>query len=57
VKDFLINAALLITILGAAFFVTNWYATAYITCTACRTMNARRRTNCRQCGALLRAEE
>jgi len=54
VKDFLINAALLISILGAAFFVTNWYATAYITCEKCRTMNARRRTHCRQCGEPLR---
>ena len=52
-KDFLLNAALLIGILGAAFFVTNWYASAYITCTQCRTMNARRRTQCRKCGAAL----
>jgi hypothetical protein len=54
-KDFLLNAALLIGILGAAFFVTNWYASAYITCTQCRTMNARRRTHCRKCGAPLAA--
>ena len=53
-KDFLINAALLIGILGASFFITNWYASAYITCANCKTMNARRRTNCRKCNSPLR---
>ena len=48
--DFLINAALLVGILGAAYFLTNWYATAYITCGSCGTMNAKRRTECRKCG-------
>jgi ribosomal protein L40E len=55
--DFLLNAALLIGILGAAFFITNWYATAYITCRGCGTMNARRRAHCRKCGAPLGASE
>lgn len=49
-RDFLINAALLIAILGTAYFLTNWYARAYITCSGCRTMNVRRRTKCRKCG-------
>ena len=52
-SDFLINAALLIAILGTAFFLTNWYARAYITCRGCGTMNARRRTECRKCGKAL----
>jgi hypothetical protein len=55
--NFLLNAALLIGILGAAYFITNWYATAYITCRGCGTMNARRRTHCRKCEALLRSPE
>ncbi len=52
-KDFLINAALLIGILGASAFITNWYASAYITCKSCQTMNAKRRRECRRCGAPL----
>ena len=51
--DFLINAALLIGILGAAYFITNWYARAYINCSSCKTMNVRRRTKCRKCGQAL----
>ncbi len=52
-KEFLLNAALLIGVLGISAFVTNWYARAYITCRACKTMNARRRTRCRKCGGEL----
>jgi hypothetical protein len=52
----IINVGLLVGILGASFFITNWYASAYITCKNCRTMNARRRINCRKCGSVLRGE-
>jgi len=35
--------------------ITNLFAHAmYITCSKCRTLNARRRTVCRNCGAELR---
>ncbi|HEV2178072.1 MAG TPA: hypothetical protein VGW33_12875 [Terriglobia bacterium] len=42
-------------ILGAAYAVTAGFARAmYIRCGGCRTLNARRRRQCRKCGGELR---
>lgn len=54
----LADTLLTIVVLGAILVVsavlTNLYARAmYITCPECRTLNAKRRTHCRQCGNLL----
>jgi hypothetical protein len=54
-KDFLLNAAVLIGILGVSAFITSWFArNMYIRCAACGTLNARRREECRSCKAELR---
>ena len=54
VKDFLLNAAVLILILGGSAFITSWFArTMYIRCSACGTLNARRRSECRTCSTRL----
>jgi hypothetical protein len=54
VKDFLLNALVLIAILGASAFITSWFArTMYIRCVACGTLNAKRREECRSCQARL----
>ena len=51
-KEFLLNALVLIGILGVSAFITSWFArTMYIRCIACGTLNARRRTECRSCNA------
>ena len=40
-KDFLLNAAVLIGILGVSAFITGWFTrTMYIRCAACGTLNA-----------------
>jgi hypothetical protein len=55
VKDFLLNAAVLIGILGVSAFITNWFAhNMYIRCATCGTLNARRRRECRSCKTQLR---
>ena len=49
-RDFLLNALVLIVILGASAFITGWFTrTMYIRCEACGTLNARRRIECRSC--------
>jgi hypothetical protein len=54
-KDVLLNVLVLVAILGISAFITNWFArTMYIRCVGCGTLNARRRTNCRGCQAVLR---
>ncbi|HXS00317.1 MAG TPA: hypothetical protein VN724_07095 [Pyrinomonadaceae bacterium] len=53
-KEFLLNAAVLIGILGGSAFITSWFArTMYVRCSACGTLNARRRTECRSCQTAL----
>ncbi|HEU4934173.1 MAG TPA: hypothetical protein VFT48_18945 [Pyrinomonadaceae bacterium] len=53
-KEFLLNAAVLIIILGGSAFITSWFArTMYVRCSACGTLNARRRTECRSCSTAL----
>jgi hypothetical protein len=54
-KDFLLNAAVLIGILGASALITGWFTrTMYIRCLKCGTLNARRRQECRSCNSTLR---
>ena len=54
-KDTILNIALVALILGGSALVTNWFARAmYIRCTACGTLNARRRIQCRACANNLR---
>jgi len=49
-RDFLLNAAVVIVILGGSAFITSWFArTMYIRCSGCGTLNARRRSECRSC--------
>lgn len=51
----LIQIALAIAILGGAAVITQLFARAiYIMCAQCGTLNARRRTLCRNCGETLR---
>lgn len=46
---------LVVGVLGASAVITNVFARAmYITCSKCGTLNARRRTACRNCGHNLR---
>jgi len=50
-SETLLNAVLAIVILGVSAFVTHLFARAmYATCAKCRTLNARRRSQCRNCG-------
>ena len=54
-KDTLLSLLVLVGILAASAFITNWFArTMYRRCAACGTLNARRRAHCRSCGAGLK---
>ena len=54
-KDILLNVVVVVVILGLSAVITNLFARAmYIRCAGCGTLNARRRTNCRNCQTLLR---
>jgi len=51
----LLAVLLVVAILGLSALITQVFARAmYITCPECRTLNARRRTLCRNCGQELR---
>ena len=51
----LLEFALVAVILGGSAVLTSLFARImYITCPKCRTLNARRRTKCRNCGEELR---
>ncbi|HYO62745.1 MAG TPA: hypothetical protein VER08_03730 [Pyrinomonadaceae bacterium] len=51
-SETLLNVAVFVGILAASAFVTNWFArTMYKRCDSCGTLNARRRRQCRSCGA------
>jgi len=51
----LLGIALAVAILAFSAIVTHLFARAmYVTCPSCRTLNARRRSKCRSCGAELR---
>ncbi len=56
-RQTLLDIALVVGILGGSAAITQLFArTMYITCSACHTLNARRRIQCRKCGAPLRSE-
>ncbi|HWP83934.1 MAG TPA: hypothetical protein VNN17_01985 [Terriglobia bacterium] len=49
--DTLLSVALLVGILGGAAVFTEWFTRrAYYRCRNCATLNAKRRSVCRQCG-------
>ena len=49
--DLLINAGLLVLILGSSALLTNAYTRrAYNRCSRCGSLNAKRRSECRTCG-------
>ena len=51
-KDTLLSLLVLAIILFVSAVITNWFArTMYKRCTACGTLNAKRRTQCRSCQA------
>jgi len=51
-KDTLLSVLVLVVILAASALITNWFArTMYNRCAACGTLNAKRRSHCRSCGA------
>lgn len=55
--DFVLNAGLLIVIVGSSAWLTNAYTRrAYYRCAKCRNLNAKRRTHCRICGEPLDQE-
>jgi len=55
-KETLLNVALLVVILGVSALLTQLFARAmYVICPKCRTLNARRRQRCRNCGEELRS--
>ena len=54
-RDTLLSLLVLVGILTASAVITNWFARKmYNRCGACGTLNARRRAQCRTCGAGLR---
>jgi hypothetical protein len=53
--DTLLGLVLVVAILGLSALLTHWFARAmYVACSSCHTLNARRRTHCRECGEELR---
>lgn len=49
--DTLLNVLVFVGILGASAMATHWFTRRmYLTCRACGTLNARRRSHCRRCG-------
>ncbi len=49
--DFLLQAGLVVLILGSSAWATSVYVRlAYFKCAACGNLNAKRRTECRVCG-------
>jgi hypothetical protein len=49
-KETLLNVALAIAVLSGSALVTQLFARAmYVICPKCRTLNARRRSQCRKC--------
>jgi hypothetical protein len=51
-RDTLVSLLVLAGILVVSAVITSWFArTMYNRCAACGTLNAKRRANCRSCGA------
>jgi len=56
-SDTLITIAVLGGILVLSALFTNWFTRKmYFTCSQCRALNAKRRTQCRNCGSPLTTE-
>ena len=54
-RDTLLSLLVLVGVLGVSALITNWFArTMYNRCAACGTLNAKRREQCRSCGAGMR---
>jgi hypothetical protein len=54
-KDTLLSILVLVVILVASALITNLFARAmYRRCSACGTLNAKRRSHCRSCQAEIR---
>ncbi|MSO19800.1 MAG: hypothetical protein EXQ56_04940 [Acidobacteria bacterium] len=50
-KETLLSIALMVGILGASWFFTEWFTRKmYYRCRNCITINAKRRSHCRKCG-------
>ncbi|MFN8005821.1 MAG: hypothetical protein U0V70_02085 [Terriglobia bacterium] len=50
-RDLLLNAAVLLGILGGAAVFTQWFSRRmYNQCARCHALNAKRRKQCRVCG-------
>jgi len=53
-NDTLLNLVVFIGILGGAAIFTEWFSRKmYYRCGKCATLNAKRRSECRQCGQTL----
>jgi len=53
-KNAFLNILVVVGILGLSALITHFFARAmYVRCAACATLNARRRTQCRNCGTSL----
>ena len=53
-KNTLLNILVVVGILGLSALITHFFARAmYVRCAACATLNARRRTHCRNCQTVL----
>jgi hypothetical protein len=51
-KEILLNILVVVGVLGLSALITHFFARAmYVRCLACATLNARRRTHCRNCHA------
>lgn len=54
-KDTIINIILAVAILGGSYVIMHFFARAmYVRCLACGTLNARRRSACRNCAVELK---
>ncbi len=52
--DFLLQAGLVVLVLGSGAWITSAYLRwAYFKCAGCGNLNAKRRSRCRICGQLL----
>ena len=50
-KETLLNIILAVVILAGSYVIMHFFARAmYVRCPGCRTLNARRRNLCRNCG-------
>ena len=54
-KETLLNIALAVAILGGSYLIMHFFARAmYVRCLGCGTLNARRRSVCRNCSEVLK---